>query len=186
MSEVYLYDPTTYEVLFEFDADIKEERSGTTKWTDKPVEDGANIADFGNRGPLNFTVSGVITAWPFNALRDPLRVSGADAALESIADAGQPVGLITKWWAREVVIASDKAGADQGKGEALYFSIGCKTIRVPKAEYTQIPPSKLKARVRKRATPKPTTGGAAAGKTPKKQQQDWITSGTDYLKSLFK
>lgn len=178
MSEVYLYDPTTFAVLFEFDADLKEERSGSTKWTDKPVEDGANIADFGNRGPLSFRVEGIITAWPFGSPRNPLRVSGADAALEAIADAKQPVGLITKWWAREVVIENDKAGATQGEGEALRFAIGCKTIRVPKAAYTNIPASKLKASVRKRNNKKPPVGGAAAGKAP---QKDWIYQGLGLL-----
>ena len=164
MSEAYLFDPTTFEILFEFDADTKEARDGSTKWTDKPVEAGANITDYGNRAPTKFQLEGIITAWPFGSPHNPLRVSGADAALEAIAAAGQPVGLVTKWWAAEVVISSDRASNSQGEGEALRFSISCQTIRVPAPDYVTIPASRLKARVRKRGGPKPETGGGGAGK----------------------
>ena len=179
MSEAYLYDPATFAILFEFDCDTKEERDGSTKWTDKPVEAGANIIDYGNRAPAKFRVEGIITAWPFGSPRNPLRVSGADAALEKIADAGQPVGLVTKWWASEVVISSDKASNAQGEGEALRFSISCQTIRVPTPNYVTIPASRLKSTVRPRATPKPN-GGNAAGKT-KPTETDWIYKGLGAL-----
>ena len=175
MSEAYLFDPATYEILFEFDADVKETRDGSTKWTDKPVEAGANITDFGNRAPAKFGLEGIITAWPFGFPHDPLRVSGADAALEAIAIAGQPVGLVTKWWAAEVVLSSDRASNSQGEGEALRFAIGCQTIRVPTPNYVTIPASRLKASVRKRATAAPAAGGAAAGNPkPAKPYTDLI------------
>lgn len=182
MSEAYLYDPATFAILFEFDCDTKEERDGSTKWTDKPVEAGANITDYGNRAPDKFRVEGIITAWPFGFPHNPLRVSGADAALEAIALAGQPVGLITKWWAAEVVIASDKASNSQGEGEALRFAISCQTIRVPNPDYVTIPASRLKVTVRKRATAAPTTGGAASGKKkPAKPYTDVIYKAAAFL-----
>jgi len=176
MSEVYLLDAATYAILFEFDADLKEGRRGAVKWTDKPVEAGANMSDFGNRGPTKFRVEGVITAWPWGLPVSQQRVSQADAALEAVAAAMQPVLLITHWWAREVVIATDDANTGQGDGDMMRFAIDCQTVRIPAPEYTTIPASRLKPSVRKRATPKPTKGGAGAGKpkpsTPK--QTDWI------------
>lgn len=180
MSEAYLYDPATFAILFEFDADTKEERDGSTKWTDKPVEAGANITDYGNRAPKKFRIEGIITAWPFGSPHNPLRVSGADAALESIAEAGQPVGLVTKWWAAEVVLSSDKASNSQGEGEALRFSISGQTIRVPSPDYVAIPASRLKASVRKRGQGPPSKGGAASGKT-KPTETDWIYKGLGAL-----
>jgi hypothetical protein len=183
MSEAYLYDPTTFAILFEFDCDTKESRDGSTQWTDKPVEAGANVTDFGNRAPEKFQIEGIITAWPFGSPHNPLRVSGADDALRAIADAGQPVGLVTKWWSAEVVLSADKASNSQGEGEALRFSVSAQTIRVPSPDYVTIPASRLKASVRKRATA-PPAGGSAAGKT-KPTETDWIYKGAGFLGFRF-
>jgi len=169
MSEVILYNLETFAVLFEFDADTKEQRTGATKWTDKPVEQGADLTLYGHRRPDKYSVEGIITAWPFGQPHSALRVSNADAALKALAELTQPVGIITKWWADTVVISSDKASNSKGEGEALRFSISVQTIKQPTTAYTQIPASKLKARVRKRNQGPPGAGGAAAGKKPKKK-----------------
>jgi len=173
MSLIYLLDTTTLLVLFEFDADIKESRRGSVKWTDKPVEDGSTISDYGYRPPEVFRVEGVITAWPWTGPANPLRVTTADAALRALAAARQPVTLITGWWAADVVIAADGASSGQSDGDLLRFSLECRTFKVPKPAYTSIPASRLKPKVKASSTPKPTQGGAAAGKT-KPQEQDWI------------
>lgn len=172
MSEVYLYDTETFAILFEFDADTKEARDGTATVSEKPSEAGADITDRVHRKPMKWTLEGIITAWPFGSPNNPLRVAGADSALEALADAGQPVGMATKWWAREVLITSDRASNAQGEGEALRFSIGVQTLNVPTPAYTNIPASRLKAKVRKRAVAAPT-GGNAAGKT-KPTETDWL------------
>jgi hypothetical protein len=178
MSEIYLYDQTTYAVLFEFDGDISESRRGLTKWTDKPAEDGFNISDSGYSPPEKISVEGLITAWPMLSATNPIRVSQADAALRSLREKRQPVGLITRWWALEVVLDETEAKQGQGDGEKLTFRIECHPPRIATTAYTQIPAAKLKASVQKRGSPNPTKGGAAAGKqTP----TSWLGAVIDFF-----
>lgn len=181
MSEVYLYDPVTYAVLFEFDADTKERRSGNVKWTDKPTEAGVNLSDYGYQPPEKFRVEGLISAWPMTGGTLPLRVSQADAALRKLRDLRQPVGLITKWWAAEVVIDSCEASQGRGDGERLEFSIECHIPRIASVKYASVPAARLKASVKKRAA-KAKAGGAAAGKAVKKKRPlDLIYKATNAL-----
>ena len=101
----------------------------------------------------------------------------ADGALRALAAARQPVVLVTGWWVADVVIVSDQGSSGQADGDLIRFSIEVQTFRLPKPAYTTIPASRLKPKVKKRGTPKPTQGGAATGKSgasKKKGYDDWL------------
>lgn len=188
MSEVILYDTTTYSTLFEFDADTKETRKTIARWTDKPVENGANLSDRGYLPPEQITVEGILTAWPMLGVTNPLHITQLDSALRGIVQALQPVGLATKWWALEVVLDSVDASQGQGDGEKLRVSIQAHPPNIPTSTYVEIPAAKLKASVKKRATPKSAKGGAAAGKsgTPNSWAKQITASGpAKAIRGLF-
>lgn len=153
-------------ILFEFDAELSERRRGETEWTDKPIEEGANIADFGHNKPENFDVEGVVTAWPLFPTpgHDPTRVIRIEEALQTLRKKKQPVTLITGWWTPTIVIKSVDSSSGTEEGESVRIQVNCQTIELPQPVYTTIPASRLQPSVRKRATPSPTKGGAAQGK----------------------
>jgi len=167
----YLSDVNTFGVLFVFDVCTAEGRELTVDWTDKPVEDGADLTAHGVVKPEKLTVEGFQTAWPLTPVpgNDPQRVIDADALLRKLAKACASVTLTTNWWSTEVVIT--KVGGKQATsdGDGLGLSLEVKTISRPKTEATQIPPSRLAPKVRKRATKKPDpkagTGKPVSGKT---------------------
>ncbi len=165
---IYIIDSTTFLELFVFDCEQQENRRTEIQWTDKPIEAGAEISDFGVEKPDAFHVEGLKTAWPLSPvpMLDPLRVIDADASLRALAKAKQPVTLVTGWWVEEVVLRVVDASQAAGDGDLLRFALDCKTIKVPQPATVQIPPSRLQPKVQKRGAPKPK-GGAETGKTPK-------------------
>jgi hypothetical protein len=182
---IFLMDPTTLNTIFEFDCELDEGRDLEVQWTDKPVEAGYDVTLGGHVKDETFDLNGLVTSWPFNAPEDPGRVIRIDDSLRQLALKKQPVTVVTWWWAEKALIT--KVGGKSGKadGDALLLNIGLKTYREVKPQYTAVPPSRLKPKVRKRgkkAAKKPTTG---KGPT-KNQKKSWLAGIVDYGKGFFK
>jgi len=150
------------DIGFEFDVDIAEKSNLSVQWTEKPVESGATISDYGVLMPRTYEVSGVVTAWPWTGY-DEQRVIKAQSALEDIAKAKQPITLVSRWITQEIVIENVTMGYKATDGDHQELSVTCRTINIPKKKSVQIPASQLKESVKKRAAPKGKGGKGNSG-----------------------
>lgn len=157
---------------FAFDAEINEDMALDYSWTQHPIEDGAEISDYGAKLPEKFKVVGGVTETPLimfpyieehNPTSGKQRVMDALAALKKLADARQPMSLVAKYWSpADVVIDSVNASLGDGDGNAPRIEIAVHQVELPKAKTVDIPASRYKKKVKRKAPGK--KGGAVAGK----------------------
>lgn len=173
---IALADLTTSFNLFLFDVEEEETRNLKLKWTTHPIESGQDISDYAWLQPRTFTVVGSVTAWPFD-LADQYQGSQTQSAidyqrptkllesLEDLAKKAQPVSLICKYWTKAAVIEEVSS-----KPEVDLLQITCKlrTYVIPKAKYTNIAASRLKAG-RKGASSRNKTGNKTKKVSDKKK-----------------
>lgn len=182
---MYLFD-LTRGVLFEWDCEQRESREGTYTWTEREVESGAPIVNHGVKRPEKWTLEGLITATPlFPGGIDFQRVMDADSVIRELADALQPVSFVSGWYVGEGAITRIRSTAGTGDPLMLNLAADFKEIRVVSPATTQIPASRLKPKVRRRATPTPpAAGGASTGTppTPKQSQTGarWLAGKAGY------
>ena len=162
---IYLFDATTFDVVFEFDCEVSEERSLEVEWTDKPIESGYDITQGGHVRPEAIPVEGIVTAWPLGEATNPARVIAADKALRDWARSMKPITMVTGWWAEEVVISKVNAKASAEDGDALRISLEARMVKTVVPTITTVPPSRLKPSVKKGAALQPK-GGTGTTKQP--------------------
>jgi len=158
---------------FAFDAEINEDMELGFKWTQYPIEDGAEISDFGCKLPEKFKVTGAVTETPLIIVSPYIeesqkttgkqRVMDAVAALKKLADARQPMALVAKYWSPvDIVIDTVSVSLGDGDGNAPRIEIAVHQVQLPKAKTVNIPASRYKKKAKRKAPGK--DGGAAAGK----------------------
>jgi hypothetical protein len=159
---------------FAFDAEINEEMTLDYKWTQYPIEDGAEVSDFGYKLPEKFKVAGAVTESPLIVVSPYIdesqgqatgkrRVMDAIAALKKVSDAKQPMSLVARYWSpADIVIDSVNASLSDGDGYAPRIEIAVHQVQLPKAKTVDIPASRYKAKVKRKAPGQ--KGGAAATK----------------------
>ena len=167
----YLIDPVRNLKLWEFDCTLSESSQTQIEWTEKPLEDGTTISDHGNEKPRQYTLEGAVTAWPLSGGSDPTRVVTSIDELVGVAQAKQPVTMISIWHAEPVVLESVQISSNAKDGDHVVISVQCRSYKVVKPESTQIPVKRLAQRVRKAAAPK-RKGGAETGKTPAPESKE--------------
>ncbi len=160
----YILDPNSQKIAFEFDCELSEDTTLNIDWTEYPIEEGQDVSSYGWTKPENYSLSGMLTAYPLDKGYDEQVPIKAYEALRTLAKKKQPVSLISKYWSPTVVIESVKGNADSDSGDVLKASITFKTFSLPKVTYSNVPPSKLKRSVRRSASPKKKTG-SQSGKT---------------------
>lgn len=172
-----LIDLTVFQILFEWDCEQKEDAEHNTEWTEHPVESGAVVSDYGNNKPDIYNVEGYMTATPFGSPIDETRLGDAHEKLKRLRDKRQELTLLAGNWTPTVVIT--KVGAVQGTDDAgrLLLSASFKTVDRPQPKTVDIPPSRLKPKVRRRASTKTKKGGAATGKPATATQTKSIAAG---------
>jgi hypothetical protein len=164
----YLVDLTTYTTLFEFATEESEKADLKVTWTKYPIEAGANVSDFGYVEPKEYEVEGYLTAYPMIGGENLPGLLAADKALETLAEAKQPVTLITYYWAVQIVLDSAERVSDGSAGNALKVKIKGHTVDIPGVRYTNVPAKRMKRAVKRRAAPKKAPAGASpkSTKTP--------------------
>jgi len=155
-------DPT-----FVFDLVTEESRSGDYEWTDKSIELGAKVSDFGAKMPEKFTVSGLISATSIGSSTEQSaqRIIDAEERIRKLADERQLVTIVMGYWVGDRVIKSIRSSCTNDIGEAMEISIEMTNVVLPEPDWVDIPPSRLKTRkLRRRSRSK--KGGTETGKTP--------------------
>lgn len=187
---IYLADLTSLGTLFEFDAELKEQKKVKVRWTKHAVEEAAEVSRYGVLEEKQYRVEGIVTAWPLvgSTARNIPRVIQIDKALEALAVAKQPLALFTGWWTPTIVIDAVDAQSGLAEGESQRIAIDLHTITLPQPVYTTIPPSRLKPSVRKGSSKK-KVGGTQAGKAnkpapPKSWGKALLNAGRRGLKKL--
>ena len=167
MSTIYLLPQGSWDAddrIFAFDADIQESRDDSWKWSQYAIESGAEISDYALEEPHTYDVSGIVTSWSASSDEEvETRVSEAHAALVAVAQARQPVTLVSGLWTEDVVIEKISARRDQSIGEAAEISMRLRSYQI--AEYTEIeiPPELLAPEVAPGATPDDGETSSGAG-----------------------
>ncbi|MFA6605158.1 MAG: phage baseplate protein [Patescibacteria group bacterium] len=181
---IQLLDPTSFDFttpVFEFDCELSEDRTVEVEWTKYPIELGANVSDFGVKNPLQFTVSGICTATPLDTLEASItRLSDISALLRQLAEACQPLMLVTATWVENVVIVSVNEKRNRDTGEAVEIEVKLQTIFQPVPLTVDIPPELLRVDVKHDATPAAAAGGAASP-VPVEEDVSW---GADILDAV--
>jgi hypothetical protein len=148
---------------FQFDCELSEGRKLSVDWTKYPIELGANVSDFGTFNPVEYTVSGKCTATPLDALDESFtRLSDISAMLRLLAEAKQPLTLVTATWIEDAVIAGVDEKRDTDTGEAVAIEMKLQTIFQPVPLTVAIPPELLRVDVKADAAKAADAGGGAA------------------------
>lgn len=163
MSVYQLIDTVTYGTLFEIDLEQGDQAAFGVKWTDKPIEDGSEAARFGVTLPKNYTVEGAMTETPFDTGFTPNRIPDAWGRLEALALKKQPLIALMGYLSAEVVIEKGTGRSSSADGKTYFVSLQMKTIRVGTQKSVDIPPARMKPKVRKGGS-KTKKGGAQSAK----------------------
>jgi hypothetical protein len=148
-----ILDPLTYGLLFVFDCEQGESASKRIQWTDKPVEDGTNFPRYGVIQSRTYNIEGLVTATPLDGTGfSATRTGDAYQALEDLANKRQEVMALMGNFAGRVVIENVSARQGAGDPEQLNISVSLKEIRTVTAKATAIPPSRMRRRVKRRAS----------------------------------
>ncbi len=143
-----------------------EESSDKTelKWTDKPIEDGAELARFGVKQPDKYTIDGKQTPTPLDGLGTrPQRIQSAISILSALHDKLQPLTAVMGYFTAPVVLTSVNANSSPTTGELLSISNSVKEIKTVTPTAVTMPKARMKPKVKKKAA-KPKKGGAQSGK----------------------
>jgi hypothetical protein len=173
---IYLFDATTFDIVFEFDCELSEERGLEVEWTDKPVEAGYDITHGGHVKPEVFPLEGMVTAWPIGEAVNQGRVIAADKALRDWARSMKPITVVTGWWAEEVVLSKVNSKGTTEDGDAMRISLECRQVKTVTPTVTTVPPSRLKPSVKSGAALKAKTGAGAKATPPAPAQASATTA----------
>lgn len=163
MAIYQLIDVETYGTLFTIDLEQDDSAEVNVNWTDKPIEDGSEASRFGVTMPDNYSIAGVLTETPFDLGFQPNLIPDAWNRLKALAKKKQPLIALMGYLDDKVVIekASGRSGA--GDGKSYFVSLQMKTIRTGRQKSVDIPPARMKKKVKKRNS-KTKKGGAQSAK----------------------
>ena len=153
--------------LFTLDATLEERRMDNFTVTRKAIETGANVADYVFAEPKEYSGSGIITATPLGGIASKDRIKEQFDGLTQAADKRTELTVVFGWWVFDAVLSNLETTSSQTIGDALEFSFTFTPITQVQYEVTDIPPSRLKPKVRRKRgakkkgakeTPKNPTG----------------------------
>lgn len=180
------------------DASIKETHKSTVEITEHPVEDGAVISDHARTKPAEITIEGMISNTPVTRDQETRIIENAGVQIEttSVQDAilGAP-GYAEQIFAQletlrdthklmdvttgvksytNMGIVSLEIPRDAKSGDAIFFSISLKEVRLVKNQTTtQVVAAEPKAKK------KVSTGKQPAAEASDEMQKSWLKTGTD-------
>lgn len=150
---------------FEFDVQDGENRRDPYQWTPHAIEDGGNMADYGDPDPKQFSLSGMITATPWDQPYSLARVTNAYEELAKEADKCDEFHFVGLFFTGTAVIKSINGSHKAAGGDKLDVTIELETIAHPTSSTVDVPPARMKPKVKKRA-PAGKKGGASSGTAP--------------------
>jgi len=161
-----LYEDGKFEPSFKFDADLQWTDTFGFQVTKRRVEGKGNISDFITDDPEVATVDGKVTAMTVPPdLPEPEKLAGARSRLIQLAKKMQPVLVLTELDAAYLVISRVELAKGVDDGHSLRAKVGFAEIETTTVGTVQIPASRLRAKVKRRAATG-KKGGAAKGSQP--------------------
>jgi hypothetical protein len=155
-------------VAFALDADLNFAEVDAYQTTKRKVEGQGNIADHIASEPLTATVEGLVTAMNL----DPLSAAGggeklvtARDTIKALAAKKQPLLVINDLFAEYMAITRVEGVQSADGGKALRLRIALGQIEQTTVGTAQVPASRLRAKVKRRAAAG-KKGGAAKGSKP--------------------
>lgn len=154
-------------VAFAFDADLNWTETHEYETTDRKVEGKGSIADFIASKPLQATVEGKVTAMNIEpAIPTPQKLVNTRDALEQLIAKKQIVLVLNDLFAGYMGMTRAEIIKSVDGGQSITARIGFKRIEQTIAATAQVPASKLRAKVKRKAAAG-KKGGAAKGGKPK-------------------
>lgn len=154
------------EAVVRIDVTLDEKRSAKFPATRRPVETGANIADYIQKDPEEHSFTGLLTATPLNEAAGKDRVQKILDALKKLARDREIVTAVFGWWVSDAAITNVEESTSAQEGNAIRLSVTLQEIERTTPQTTSIPASRLKPKQKRRKGK--TTGpnkqsGRAAG-----------------------
>jgi len=168
MIQIFKADDLSGLPIFQFDVATQSDQTEPFVWTEFPVDDAAFIAEHGFAKPTTWSVTGLITATPFDPFApsiDLIRLTDMYQALRNLARERQVVRLVDRNEVNDCVISNVSRSHNRDQGEAYEIKIDFQSVERPQLGSAQIPPARLKRRVKRRASPV-KKGGAKSGAAP--------------------
>jgi hypothetical protein len=164
-TELYEVD-RPFVVAFAVDADLTWGETNAFQVTRRKVEGSGTIADFVASLPKSASLDGRITAMAVgDALPDPAKLSNARDALNELADKRQPVLVLNNLFAGYMAIERAEVSLSADGGKAIMVRINLTRIDTTTVGTAQVPASKLRSKVKRKAAAG-KKGGAAKGSDP--------------------
>jgi hypothetical protein len=155
-----------FNVAFAVDADLVWGETQPFQITKRKVEGSGSIADFIASLPRTANVEGRITAMNLpGATPDPQKLSNARDALQALADKCQPVLVLSGIYAGYLGIERTEVNISVDGGKALTARVNLTRIETTEVGTANVPASKLRAKVKRKAAAG-KKGGAAKGSKP--------------------
>lgn len=161
---IYMYEKggNPLSPLLAADATMDESRTDTYTATKYPIEAQANISDYVVKEPKEYNCTVRLTASRLGREFSKDNVKSQLDALVQKADARTELSVVFDWWVFDAIVTNITSNHSFDIGEGLEISLTFQTIERAQFQTTQIPPSRLKSKVkRKRAN---TKKGAAETK----------------------
>lgn len=187
--------------VFELDALLKEGSKISNTKTRYPVESGAPISDFIAPGERSLSISGAVTSMSMGIPRALLdgtsitgsksRLSEAKRELEAIAEARQPITIVTGLDVyRDYVIEELSIERSAENGERLDISISLSELRTTTLGWAKLAEASTAPQVRRKASHRKSAGKPQT-KTPSEATQVKVRKSMgaslyDGAKSLFR
>jgi len=166
---------------FALDATLEETRTDNFTVTKKAIETGANVSDYVWAEPKEYSGSGIITASPLDGFYSKDRIKRQFDALVKLADSRTELTVVFGWWVFDGILSNLVTTSSQSIGDALEFSFTFSEIVQFQYETTDIPPSRLKGKAKRRRGTKKGTAQTPKTPTGKNQKSSLLYKGFNGL-----
>ncbi len=127
----------------------EEKRKGSVEWTKRAIEDGAQISDYAESQPEEYSLSGKLSPSIPGQTYDRQAVIDADETIRAMMKERQVVTLVTSWWTpTNAVIKSIESSMSHNDGDELKLSLELQTVEIVKPQFTKMPPERLRNKKR--------------------------------------
>jgi hypothetical protein len=170
---------------FQFDADLQSTNVLPFQVTSRKVESRGNIAEHIASLPETHNVTGMVTAMNMPpAVPDPEKLANSKKKLKELAAKRQIVIVLSDSYDGELAISRVEItdGADMGR--AFKATLGFTLIETTTVGTAEVPASRLRSKVKRKAAPA-KKGGAAKGSQPTPKARTGLAYVIDKAKGLL-
>ena len=156
--------------IFQFDVSDLEKMSHKWTITTRPVEDVGNVGSHIFRVSPTLTTGGLVAWTPVTSRNwqpvpstSPEVMKDAQDALTELAEKGELVNVVSQLFTGLMAIAGLDFSRTTAEGWSERVEISFGTIKIAKTQTTTVDPSRLRAKVKRKGSPKPGAPAAPTG-----------------------